>query len=92
MANQLNLLKVGQFCQYIIDNWTEETELKLTNFAFIDESKLIGFFSSNTGKFQMCVHLDRFPANDPIGNVDVIVCNEKEERETIPLRYIVGNY
>lgn len=84
-----NLIKVGSFCQYIIDNWTAETGLILTNFAYVNGEKLIGFFSSNSGKFQMCVHLQ---FGDSIGNTEVVVCNEREERETIPLRHIAGNY
>lgn len=86
-----NLHKVAEFAKYIADNWTAETGLILTNFAYVNGEKLIGFFSSNTGKFQMCVHLDRLP-EDFISNAEVVVCNEREERETIPLRHIAGNY
>lgn len=90
--SHLNLHKVSEFAKYIADNWTAETGLILTNFAYVNGEKLIGFFSSNSGKFQMCVHLDRLPFEDPIANAQVVICNEREERETIPLRHIAGNY
>lgn len=83
-----NLIKVGLFCQYIHDNWTPETNLRLISLGYW-EGEITFSFESTLGELE--VSLDLNQDLPEIGMYYVTIYGGSFV-DNIPLRHMVGNY